>query len=96
MENLEFEIPLPEGFYQVYEIDICWQGWAIHWAQVGAKNIDDLKKHLNETLKGIVTRRQLNELKNEKSEDRFSRIRPIENVYTTTPYKILTDYAYSE
>ena len=87
---------IKEGFYPVFEVDVCWQGWAIHWVQIGAKDIDDLKEHLGDALKGIVTKKHLNELKKDDQEDTFSRIQPVENVYTTTPYKILTDYAYSE
>lgn len=87
---------IAEGFYPVFEVDVCWQGWAIDLVQVGAKDVDDLKEHLGDALKGIVTKRQLNELKKDEQGNALSRIHPVKDVYTTKPYKILVEYAYTE
>ena len=96
MEDLDFESGLPEGFYQVFEINICWDKWAMDYCQVGAKDLTDLKEHLGKIFKNSLSRKHLNELKNDNPQDRFSRIDKIENLYTNKPYTILTSYGYEE
>jgi len=96
MENQGIEITLPEGFYKVYEIEVSWSVWEMDYVQIGAKSFDDLKEHISKIFKDKLEKKQIKELKSMKEDDTFTRIKLVENVYTTTPYKILAEYAYYE
>lgn len=86
---------MEDSLYPVFEVDTSFHSYEMEYALIGAKNIDDLKEHINELFKDVLTKSQLKKIKTPGKKD-YERIRQIDCMYTNEPYKILTYYAYYE
>lgn len=82
--------------YPVFRIDICFSSYATDYILVGAKDKDDLIKHL----KDVISDNDLyggsidDIISSEKS--RFKRIDEIKHMLTDIPYTIIDSYSYYE
>lgn len=86
--------------YQVFRVNVCTSDWAIDYVLIGGESVDDVAANLKEAFslidkKGKKHYYEQNRVKRV-VEEKDRRIKPVENLYTTTPYKILDRYAYSE
>ena len=87
-------------YYQVFRVNVCTSDWAMDYVLIGGENADDVAANLKEAFSlidknGKKRYYEQNMVKRVvKEKDR--RIEPVENLYTTTPHKILDRYAYSE
>lgn len=87
-------------YYQVFSVDVCFDAWSMNYIMVGGESVDDVASHLKEVYSLIDKhgkRRYYDQNKVKRVvKEKATRIKPIQDVFTTTPYKILDQYAYYE
>ena len=86
--------------YQVFRVDVCTSDWAMDDVLIGGESVDDVAGNLKEAFslidKNGKKRYYEQNMVKRVAKEKDHRIKPVENLYTTTPYKILDRYAYSE
>lgn len=78
--------------YPVFRVDICFTGYAINYALIGAESIQDLIAHIHD----IFTEDDMDYGYGSVDEITESRIEEVKGLYTNNPYIILDSYAYYE
>lgn len=79
---------MEKKYYQVFSIDVCDMTYAMDYCLIGAESVDDLLAHWEEIFNEPLS---LGEAVASKE-----RITLIEDMFTTTPYKIIDRYSYYE
>ena len=89
---------MEKELYPVFQVDVCFVPYAIDYKLIGAKSREDLIKNFDWDY-GIIDifdeTFTFKEAMDHMNGDDF-RIKKIEGLYTDTPYKVLTEFAYYE
>lgn len=80
--------------YSVFKVDICLVPYGIEYIYVGAENIVDLNRHLEDILKEYGLEK--NQIVDIISDSDIDRIKKIDGLYTDKPYVVLDSVYYSE
>ena len=78
--------------YPVFRVDICFSGYAIDYALIGAESVKDLLNHIHDIFSdddlnyGLVSVDNITE----------TRIEEVKGLYTDKPYTVIDSYSYYE
>jgi len=81
--------------YKVFEVNDCFEDWAMSDFLIGAESREDLISHLPEIMIERDGKRSGTKAAKRIIKDEY-RIKEIENLFTDKPYTSLTSYGYIE
>ena len=87
-------------YYQVFSVDMSFDPWSMNYVLIGGESEDDVASHLKE-IYSFIGHKGKRVYFNQKYvkrviKEKTNRIVPINDLFTTAPYKLLDTFGYYE